>query len=118
MKTPRSPDCEGSIKYKKDKTVGWIPAEWSIETKGQERYEYKVTDYAINEKIDPARFAHEFPPGTPVADQSDLGPTSTMRYSVVQPDGSRLAISQDDYLRLRGLPNPPKKRGPPKQQVK
>jgi hypothetical protein len=116
-KTPNSPDCVASIKYKKDKTWGWIPSEWSVETKGIELYEYKVTDYAINEKIDPAIFAHEFPPGTPVADQSHQGPKlpPTMRYSIVEPDGSRRTISQDEYLRMLDSPT---KNVPAKPQAK
>src|SRR5579862_8500598 len=62
---------DGSIKCKKDKTYGWIPSEWSVGTKGEEFSEYKVTNYALNEKIDPAVFSQEFPAGTPVEDQLD-----------------------------------------------
>jgi hypothetical protein len=99
-KTPNSPDCVGSIKYKKDKTWGWIPSEWSVETKGIELYEYKVTDYAINEKIDPAIFAHEFPPGTPVSDQMNGGSAKDVRYYVVEKEGSKRTISAQEFARL------------------
>jgi hypothetical protein len=115
--TMKTQNCVGSIKYKKDKTWGWIPSEWSVETKGIELYEYKVTDYAINEKIDPAIFAHEFPPGTPVADQSDGGPklSRTMRYFVAEPDGSKREISLKEYKRLKDMHEPRKNDAPAKQ---
>ena len=116
-KTPNSPDCVASIKYKKDKTWGWIPWEWSVETRGIELYEYKVTSYAINQKIDPGQFSHEFPPGTPVMDESRQPPKllPTMRFSVVEPDGSRRTISQDEYLRMLDSPT---KNVPAKPQAK
>jgi hypothetical protein len=55
-----APTCVGTIKYKKDKTYGWIPSEWTCEYVGRHISEFKVTGYAINEKIDPAIFSRTF----------------------------------------------------------
>jgi hypothetical protein len=99
---------DGSIKHKKDKTFGWIPWEWSVGTKGEEFSEYKVTNYALNEKIDPAIFSQEFPAGTPVEDQLDSPAAQTLLHYVVQQDGSKRTISREDFSRLTGSLDPPK----------
>jgi hypothetical protein len=95
-----APTCVGTIKYKKDTAHGWIPSEWTCEYVGRQLYEFRVTSYAINEKIDPAVFSQDFPPGTPVAD------ARTNRYYVVQPDGSESPITAQDYRRLAKLDEP------------
>jgi hypothetical protein len=107
---------DGSIKCKKDKTSGWIPSEWSVGTKGEEFSEYTVTNYAINEKIDPAIFSQEFPAGTPVVDQLDSPAARTIRHYVVQEDGSKRTITNEDFIRLAGLVDPPQKPAPAKPQ--
>jgi hypothetical protein len=96
---------DGSIKYKKDKANGWLPSEWSIGTKGAEFSEYKVTSYAINEKIDPAIFSQEFPAGTPVEDATS---PKIIRHYVVQEDGSKRTITNEDFIRLTPSLDPPK----------
>jgi hypothetical protein len=111
----RSSWYEGSIKYKKDKTHGWIPSEWSFDHGGRGRVhhtECKVTSYAINERIDPATFTLEFPAGTVVSD--NLNRT----YYLLQPDGSKKTLSQVEYSRLSSPPASPKKKAPAKPQTK
>jgi hypothetical protein len=71
-----------------------------------------VTSYAINEKIDPAVFSHEFPAGTPVKDAVEF------RYFVVQQDGSKRAISPQEYFRLAAFSDSPTKQGPPKKTTR
>jgi hypothetical protein len=93
----------GSIKHKKDLTNGWIPSEWSFDYPGHLRYEFKVTSYAINEKIDPALFSQEFPPGTAVQENMNPPSPGTLRHYVVQHDGSKRMISHEEYLRLAGV---------------
>ncbi len=102
---------EGSIKYIRDQRYGWIPSEWTCEHVGRTLEECKVTAYAINEKIDPAVFSLDFPPGTPVEDslalktqaQNQLA-AEAIRHYVVQPDGTKRAISRDDFFkRLRNI---------------
>jgi hypothetical protein len=88
---------EGSIKYKKDTTSGWMPWEW-IEYRGETVSEYRVTSYEVNPKIDPAIFSQEIPAATTVI--------------LVEPDGLRRPISHKDYRRLMGLSNPPTKEAP------
>jgi hypothetical protein len=102
MRSPRFSSWEGSIKYKKDKAYGWIPSEWTTDF-GDVLSECRVTSYAINEKIDPAVFSQEFPAGTPVKDAAEF------RYFVVQQDGSKRAISPQEYSRLAGFSDPVKK---------
>jgi hypothetical protein len=65
--------------------------------------EFRVTSYAINEKIDAAVFSQNSPPGTPVADGR------TNRYYLIQPDGSKQTISSAEYIRLIEAPVPGKK---------
>jgi len=117
--------AEGSIKYKKDERYGWIPSEWTCDYPGHMLEESKVTAYAINEKIDPAVFSLDFPSGTPVEDSLALkkpmqNPLAfeAIRYYVVQPGGSKRAISRDEYWRLVGQSNPVKPRRPAKPQAK
>jgi hypothetical protein len=100
---------EGSIKYKRDKTYGWVPSEWSVAT-ARLVFECAVTSYAINEKIDPRVFALEFPVGTPVLEQLDPDP-SKFRCFLPQADGSQRTITYEEYERLRREPpkNPPAK---------
>jgi hypothetical protein len=91
--------CETAIHYKKDPAFGWIPTEWTLEAKNEAFVECKVTDYAINEKIDPAVFSQTFPPGTPVLERTDATRRKIERY-VIQPDGSKRAISSEEFRRL------------------
>jgi hypothetical protein len=91
-----APTCVGAIKYKKDKRYGWIPSEWTCEYLGRYVSEFKVTNYAINEKIDASVFSREVPPGTPVCDQT----SQPAGYYIVQPNGSKRMISNDEYRRL------------------
>ena len=114
--------AEGSIKYRKDERYGWIPSEWTCDYPGHMLEECKVTAYGINEKIDPAVFSLDFPPGTPVVDSLALKkPTQNplafeaIRYYVVQPGGSKRAISHDEFNRLAHLGNPQR---PAKPQAK
>jgi hypothetical protein len=102
IKFPLLRDCEGSIKFKRDPTHDWVPSEWTLQVAGVFE-ECKLTDYSINEKIDPAVFADRFPPGTPVKEL--LGDSSHMetRCYIVEPDGSKRSISPKEYLRLVGL---------------
>ncbi|HEV8003269.1 MAG TPA: hypothetical protein VGP63_25510 [Planctomycetaceae bacterium] len=95
-------NSEGSIKYKKDERFGWIPSEWTCDYVGHMLEESKMTAYSINEKIDPAIFSLEFPPGTPVEDSRESKIPETIRYYVVQPGGSKRPITHDDYYRLQG----------------
>jgi len=113
VQTPQY-SSEGSIKYKKDPTYGWIPSEWTSGSVGHSLSECKMTSYAINEKIDPKIFALEFPAGTPVDDQQDA---KAERYYVVQPDGSKRMISPQEYSRL-AFSDPPKNKVPAKPQAK
>ena len=115
-KTSPTSSWEGSIKYKKDKTYGWVPSEWSSETVRQ-ICDCKVTAYTINEKIDPTVFALDFPPGTAVVEHLVPDAGKARKY-VVQDDGSKRMITQDEYLRLRGLRDPPKKNIPANPRAK
>jgi hypothetical protein len=99
----------GSIKYKKDNAYGWIPSEWTFDTKGRQLSEFKVTGYAINEEIDPRTFSQNFPAGTPVEDNG-IG-----RHYIVEQDGSRRTISHHDFLRRAGI-YVPEKQFPAKPQ--
>jgi hypothetical protein len=115
-KTSPTSSWEGSIKYKKDKTHGWVPWEWSSITE-QHIYECKVAAYTINEKIDPAVFALEFPPGTAVLEQ--LAPdVRKARQYVVQNDGSKRMISYEGFGDRAGWTAPPKKQAPAKPKAK
>ncbi len=122
--TPGS-KAEGSIKYKKDERYGWIPSEWTCDYPGHMLEECKVTAYAINERIGPDVFSLDFPPGTPVVDSLALKkPTQNplaagaIRYYVVQPGGSKRAISHDEYWRLAGHADLVKPKRPAKPQGK
>jgi hypothetical protein len=92
--------CETAIHYKKDPTFGWIPTEWTLELTNEAFAECKVTDYAINEKIDPAVFSQTFPPGTPVLEEMDAANPGKIEHYVIQPDGSKRAISSEEFTRL------------------
>jgi hypothetical protein len=105
-----------SIKYKTDQKCGWLPSEWTIETKDSLN-EYKVTDYAINARIDPGVFSLAFPPGTLVAEQPRRT-TLKHRHYVVQADGSKREISADEYLRLLKSTQPVLKPAPEKPRAK
>jgi hypothetical protein len=92
---------EGAIRYKKDPKFGWVPSEWTSEIPVIHNLEEsRVTDYAINEKIDPSVFSHEFPPGTPVQDARGRDKPEGLRHYVVERDGSKRAISLEDFFRL------------------
>ena len=105
-----------SIRYKKDQTCGWVPSEWTIENRSS-LSEYKVTDYAVNEKIDPGVFSLTFPPGTLVQEQPRRG-VWKLRLYVVQVDGSRREISSDEYVRLLRPAQPDQKPLPEKPRAK
>jgi hypothetical protein len=92
--------CETAIHYKKDPTCGWFPIEWTLAVTNEYFVECKVTDYAINEKIDPTVFSQTFPPGTPVLEQMDAANPGKIEHYVVQPDGSKRAISSEEFARL------------------
>ncbi|HEV8003270.1 MAG TPA: hypothetical protein VGP63_25515 [Planctomycetaceae bacterium] len=102
----------GSINYKKDQTHGWIPSEWRCDCGTDQSYEIKITDYAINEKIDPAIFAFDFPVGTPVEDKTSDS------YYIVEQGGSQRAISRQQYFHVSRLYPPPKDQVSAKPQVK
>jgi hypothetical protein len=91
-----APNFVGAIKYKKDKTYGWITSEWTYDVVGRSISEFKVTSYSINEQIDPAVFSQDVPPGTPVEDNR----TNPSRFYVIQRDGSQSPITIEDYRRL------------------
>jgi hypothetical protein len=95
---------DGSIKHKKDKVWGWVPSEWTVGTRGEGYSEYSVTNYAINENIDPAVFSQTFPPGTPVVEESGTGAALKVRHYVVQPDRSERAITPEEFRRLTRVP--------------
>jgi len=95
--------CLGTINYKKDKTNGWIPSEWSCDYVGAQLFEFRVTSYEINNSIDPAIFSQEFPAGTPVSDQMNGSSAKDVRYYVVQKDGSKRTIPPKEYFRVAGL---------------
>jgi hypothetical protein len=116
IQSPPEPTRAGSIKYQKDTTYGWVPSEWTWEAEGDHLCEYKVTSYAINEKLHPATFSQEFPAGTRVAVQ--LGKKEAFYHYVVQPDGSKRTISREDFLRLARSPDPLKELVPAKPQAK
>jgi hypothetical protein len=109
-----APTCIGAIKYKKDKMYGWIPSEWTCEYVGRHVSEFKVTSYAINEKIDASVFSQEVPPGTPVGDQR----SQPARYCIVQQDGSKRTISSAEYIRLIEAPVREKKQAAAKAPAK
>ena len=112
--SPPHGDWVGSIRYKKDSACGWIPSEWSCESPGEVLFEYRVTSHAVNEKIDPAVFSQGFPAGTPVEDQlKGTRPKQIHRY-MIEPDGSKREISQEEYLRLANVYDTPSK-SPPKK---
>ena len=96
---------EGSVRHKKDETFGWVPAEWTVGTKGVSGFfaEYAVVKYELNKKIDPAVFSQSFPAGTPVQEEAGSGAGRKVRCYVVQPDGSERAISPEQYDRLAGF---------------
>ena len=100
----RDSTIDGSVKYAKDKTCGWVPSEWTVETRGAEVSEYQVVKYELNEPIDPAIFSQQFPAGTPVEERSGSGVAQKIRHYVVQPDGSERSITFQDYLRLAQVP--------------
>jgi hypothetical protein len=114
LRLPPAPTCVGTIKYKKDKTYDWIPSEWTCEYVGRDVSEFKVTSYAINEKIDASVFSQEVPPGTPVGDQR----SRPARYYIVQQDGSKRTISSAEYIRLIEAPVRGKKQAAAKGQAK
>jgi hypothetical protein len=92
---------EGAIRYIKDRKVGWVPSEWTWEIPVIHNLEEcRVTGYTINEKIDPSVFSHEFPPGTPVQDARGRDKPEGLRHYVVERDGSKRAISLEDFLRI------------------
>jgi hypothetical protein len=95
---------DGSVKYQKDPTCGWVPSEWTVGTRGAEFSEYKVVKYELNEKINPAVFSQTFPAGTPVQERVGDGAAQKIRHYVVQPDGLERAITLQDYLRLARVP--------------
>jgi hypothetical protein len=95
---------DGSVKYTRDKTCGWVPSEWTVGTRGAEFSEYKVVKYELNEPIDPSVFSQPFPAGTPVEDRSGSGRALKIRYYVVQPDGSERAITHQNFSRLAKVP--------------
>jgi len=95
---------DGSVKYQKDPTCGWVPSEWTVGTRGAEFSEYTVVKYELNAKIDPAVFSQTFPAGTPVEERVGSGAAQKTRHYVVQPDGSERAITFRDYLRLARVP--------------
>ena len=99
----------GTINYRKDKTNGWIPAEWSCDYIGAQRFEFRVTSYEINNSIDPAIFSQEFPAGTPISDQMIGSSAKDVRYYVVQRDGSKRTIPPKEYFRLAGYGDRPAK---------
>jgi hypothetical protein len=101
-KSPEFPTLNGKINYKKDKTYGWIPLEWSSDYEGNHLSECRVTAYAINDEIDPAVFSQEFPAVTPAIDQTRRNAAKDLRYYVVQKDGSKRTISAQEFSRLRG----------------
>ena len=101
--------CLGTINYKKDKTNGWIPSEWSCDYVGAQLSEFRVTSYEINNSIDPAIFSQEIPAGTPVSDQMNGSSAKDVRYYVVEKDGSKRTISPQAYFRVRDFSAPPKK---------
>lgn len=110
------PTCLGLINYKQDKAHGWIPTEWSCDYAGGDLCEFRVTSYSINEKVDPAIFAQEFPPGTPVSDRLQGESEKQIRYYTIQPDGSRRTISPQEYFWIAGYPGAQKP--PAKPQAK
>ena len=91
---------EGAIRYKKDPNVGWVPSEWWEIPELHNLEESRVTAYAINERIDPSVFSPPFPPGTPVQDLRGRDRREGLRHYVVEPDGSKRAISLEDFFRL------------------
>jgi hypothetical protein len=107
--SPSLHTCLGTINYKKDKTNGWIPSEWSCDYVSAQRFEFRVTSYEINNSIDPAIFSQEFPAGTPVSDQMNGSSAKDVRYYVVQKDGSKRTILPREYFRLAGYVNRPEK---------
>jgi hypothetical protein len=92
---------DGSVKYTKDKKWGWIASEWSVEAKGEGTFDYKVTDYVINPKIDPAVFSLDFPVGTPVMEQLNATDPPTFGYYAVQKNGTKRTIPRKEFERLR-----------------
>jgi hypothetical protein len=107
--SPQLHTCLGTINYKKDKTNGWIPSEWSCDYVGAQLFEFRVTSYEINNSIDPAIFSQEFPAGTPVSDQMNGSSAKDVRYYVVQKDGSQRTIPPKEYFRLAGYVGWPEK---------
>jgi hypothetical protein len=101
--SPQLHTCLGAINYKKDKTYGWIPSEWSYDYVGAQLFEFRVTSYAINNTVDPAIFAQEFPAGTPVKDEMNGSSAKDVRYYVVQKDGAKRTIPPKEYFRLAGF---------------
>ncbi len=109
---------KGTIRYNKDPKFGWVPSEWTSEIL-HNLEECRVTDYSINEKIDPSVFSHQFPPGTPVQDQRGLGKPGKpdgLRHYIVEQDGSERAISIEDYFRFSALRASVEKRAAEKPQ--
>jgi hypothetical protein len=114
VKSRFEPSFNGSIRYRNDKTYGWIPAEWRTESTWGKIDECRVTSYAINEPIDPATFSMTFPPGTPVSDHLNGSTAQTVRDYVVQPDGSKRSITWQEFNHLAGFPDPKKLRAAPR----
>jgi hypothetical protein len=107
--SPSFHTCLGGINYKKDKTNGWIPSEWSCDYVGEQLFEFRVTNYAVNNSIDPAIFSQEFPVGTPVSDQMNGGSAKDVRYYVLEKGGSKRTIPPKEYFRLAGYVDRPAK---------
>jgi hypothetical protein len=97
---PKSKAWLGKINYKKDKTYGWVPLEWSSGYEGSEFNEYTVTGYTINQKIEPAVFSQDFLAGTPVMDEMKGNSAKNTRYYVIQDNGSKREISAQEFTRL------------------
>jgi hypothetical protein len=92
---------KGTIRYNKDAKFGWVPSEWTWEMPNIHNLEEcQVTGYAINEKIDPSVFSPPFPPGTPVQDTRGRDTPVGLRHYVVESNGSKRAISLEDFARL------------------
>jgi hypothetical protein len=99
VKRPPVLPTEGAIKYKKDANYGWLPSEWTFAVGGAFE-ECALTQFSANGKIDPAIFAHPFPPGTPVMEATLL----KQAFYVAQEDGSKRAISEVEFRRLTRVP--------------
>jgi hypothetical protein len=91
------------IDYRDDGKGGWVPSAWEIARTDlfhadrlRMAYKATVTDYAVNQPVDPADFQLEFPPGTWVTDETIQSEGRASTDYLVRPGGKNRMIVNTD----------------------